>query len=256
MRSATSVARGSCVASRTVEILVRELGQQLEDPAAGRGVELPGDLVDQQQPGPGGDRDAQRGPLLLAARELLAPRVLAPFEADPLEQRVRPLGRRAPPRAGEPRPQRDPVGDRLVVPERLRGVLRDRRHGPDDLQLTGGDRLQPGEAVQQRRLARAARPHHRDQLAHVHAERSALQRHDVAAHALVDDEDLARVDRPVSHGASPPRHRGTRGAPVRPRPGSRPLRPRRRPARPVPTGRSAAARGAGDGRPPRARRGP
>ena len=119
VRVAASAARGSCVASRIVAPSSRASSASSSRIAApGRRVELAGDLVDQQQPRPHRDRHTQRRPLLLAAGELAAARLLAPFEADPFEQlaRARPRAaggpsRRAAPaaRSAHPRSGRHPA---------------------------------------------------------------------------------------------------------------------------------------------------
>ena len=197
------------------------LGQQLEDRAARRRVELARDLVHQQELGLDGDRDAERRALLLAAGELVAGRLLAPFEADAREQLARALPGLPARCPGQARAQRDPRPDALIVAERRARVLRDRgdrvravrgellglglvQPRPVDEQLARGDRLQPGQAGEQRRLPAAARPHHRDQLPGVGLQRRALERHDVPGRRLVDHEQLAGIDR-ATHGVSPPR---------------------------------------------------
>ena len=153
-----------------------------------------------------------------------AARCCSPPESSPSAWPSRgPRGRRAraarSPAAGllaaharEARPERDPGADRLVVAERLARVLRDGGDGvarcaassrgfglvqprPVHVQLAGSDRLQAGQARQQRRLPRAARAHHRDELAGLRLQRRALQRDHVPGRRLVDDEQLARVDR-------------------------------------------------------------
>jgi hypothetical protein len=191
--------------------LVGELGQQLQDAAAGGGVELAGDLVYEQELRPRGDRDAQRRALLLAARELLAAGVPALLQPDPLEQLVRATAGGACAHSGKARSQRDPLGDGLVVPECLRGVLGDGRHRRCRVQVPGGDRLQPGEAVQERGLPGATRAHHRDELAVLDGQARPLQADDVAGRAVVDDEHLARLDRVVVVRHAAPPHGGMPG---------------------------------------------
>ena len=133
--------------------------------------------------------------------------------------------------AGEPRPERDPRADRLVVAERLARVLRDGGDGA----ARGARRAARGFASSSRvpytysspavtgcsPARQASSVDFPEPLGPITAtsspglglQRRALQRHDVPGRRLVDDEQLAGVDRELSHGASRARRRGTRGGP-------------------------------------------
>ena len=74
---------------RRAAVLAHELGEHVVDLVGGRGVELAGGLVGEEEPRPVGERGAERDALLLAAGELRRPPVALLREADPLEQLVR-----------------------------------------------------------------------------------------------------------------------------------------------------------------------
>ena len=88
-RSARAATAGSWVTStRVVPSRRAQLGQQLQDPAAGGAVEVAGGLVGEQDGRPGGEGAGQRHPLLLAARELARVVMAAVGEAHGGEQLV------------------------------------------------------------------------------------------------------------------------------------------------------------------------
>ena len=76
--------------TRVVPSRRAQLGEQLQDAAAGGAVEVAGGLVGEQDGRPGGEGARQGDPLLLAARELARVVVAAVGEADGGQQLVGP----------------------------------------------------------------------------------------------------------------------------------------------------------------------
>ena len=88
-----------------------ELEEELVDLAPGLGVEVPGRLVGQQEPGPKQQGARQRHPLLLAARKLARPVREPVGQADARQHRRRPLGAE-PPRLPQDEPRHHGVLER------------------------------------------------------------------------------------------------------------------------------------------------
>jgi hypothetical protein len=159
-------------------------------------------LVHQQQVGPVGEGPRDRHPLLHAAGQL--PRVLPARvgEAHRGQHLGHPRGARRAPhpahpqrqvhvaRHGQPREQRAPV-----VLEHHADPFRDRpQRRALEQRLSRGRRHQPGQAAQQRGLARAARPDHAGELAARHVERDVRERDPLPGRARVLLADLPQRD--------------------------------------------------------------
>ena len=169
--------------------VVGEQAHDVEDVAHQLGVERRGRLVEQHHPRPHRERPGDRHPLLLAARELVRVGRELAAEADPGEQLagggvgLLPAGAAAWPPARRPRSQHRHVREQLEAlehepdPATAAGQLAlGEGHQPvavaavaDELAVEGDqarvDRLQVGEAAQERALARARAAEHGDDLA-------------------------------------------------------------------------------------------
>ena len=196
---------------RGAALLADELREQVVGEQRVRAVELAGRLVGEQQLRPVRQRRAHGDALLLAAGELARPRVAA-LRARRARAARRPAGafRSAARRQGrlerdelaraEVRVERAPVV-LLDVAEPPRAVLRPAPPAlrgevvPEHPQRPGRRLLEAGEQPQQRRLARAARAEDCRDLPLVDRQRQPLQRGRVPLRALVDVEDVARLDR-------------------------------------------------------------
>ena len=131
-------------------------------------------LVQQQQPGRGGQRARQRDALLLPARQLRRVLGLAAGQADQLQQLGHALAHLGARHAPIDQPVGDVVGHRQVGEQRI-GLeddavvaLRRRQHrdvAPGHPDAAGAVRLEPGDDAQQRGLAAARRPEEADELA-------------------------------------------------------------------------------------------
>ena len=147
--------------------------EELEHLGAGGGVEVAGGLVGEDELGPGGQRPRHGDPLLLAAGELGRTMAQTRAEADRVDDPIDPLA------VGLAAGEREGQGDVLVRGQRRHQVVRLEHEadpvaaqpgqrpvvegaelGGADVHLAGGERVEPGEDVHQRRFARARRPHH------------------------------------------------------------------------------------------------
>ena len=180
-RSAYAATCASWVTSTHRRALLAGQPDQLaEHLLAGRGVERAGRLVGEQHPRLGDQRPGDGAALLLAAGHLARPGVGDVGDAEPVEPRQRRRPRLSPPRAGEQQRQcdvlrRGQLGDQLSELEQ-HPELGAPQPGPHPLRpgvepvlavehLAGVGPQDAGQAVQQRRLAAAARPGDGDDLA-------------------------------------------------------------------------------------------
>ena len=166
-RPASAATAGSWVTStRVVPSRAPQLGQQLQDPAAGGAVEVAGGLVGEQDRRPGGEGAGEGDPLLLAPREL-ARIVMAALrqphggqqlvgasegvgEAEQLDRQQHVLAR------GEVRQQLEALEDEadLLAAEQGEAVLRHRLDGGAvDQDLARGRAVEAGHQGEERRLA-------------------------------------------------------------------------------------------------------
>ena len=173
-------------------------------------------LVHQQQVRPVGQGAGDRHPLLHAAGQL--PRVVPALvsEADRRQDVRDPLRPLRPARAPGPQRQVDVAGHGEPREQRPAVVL---EHDPDpgghraqrgalEQRLPGRGRRQPGQAAQQRGLARPARPDHAGELAPRHVERDVRQRGPRPGRAGVDLPHVPqRDDRPGRAPGHPARCR-------------------------------------------------
>ena len=179
-RSASAATAGSWVTSTSVAPSLRpHFGEQVEDHAAGRTVEVAGGLVGEEQRRFGGEGAGQRHPLLLAARELR--RVVVAAFAEP--DRCAAARRRAS-RASE-RPSSS-IGsitfsravklpsswkDWKTKPIVWRRISASRSSDSRSMRSpliehsAGARSVEPGHEGEQGRLAAARRPEHGDELA-------------------------------------------------------------------------------------------
>jgi hypothetical protein len=130
-------------------------------------------------------RAQERDALAHPAAQLVGVRALEAAEPELLHERQRLAARLVARAPGEPQRQRRVVERRQPRQQRvaLRHEHRGRRHDRPGRRL-----VQPAHEVEQRRLAAAARPHDRDDLAWRDLEREVLERDDVAeaAHHAID----------------------------------------------------------------------
>ena len=156
-------------------VVVDAAAQQLEHLGAGPGVEVAGRLVGEDDPRPADQRAGDRHPLLLAAGELLGLVVEPVPEADGRDHRVVPVLVRL--AAGDRQREQDVLVARSASGTRLNDwntkPISSRRSRVSALSLSrvrswspirtepGVGGVEGGAAVHQRRLAGAARPHHR-----------------------------------------------------------------------------------------------
>jgi hypothetical protein len=170
-------------------------GQQVHHQLPGHRVQRPGRLVGEQHLRAGDQAPGQRDPLRLPAGQLPGPAVLQAVQAQPGEPVSRLGHRRSPPGTGQQQRQRDvllggQLGDELTglehepepVPAQLAAPVISQGVQPlpaePDLPLVGNQ--DAGQAVQQRRLARPARPHDREDLTPAHDHAGAAQRRRLA----------------------------------------------------------------------------
>ena len=155
-------------------------GEQRADLLAGRAVERSGRLVGEQESGPVHERTRDRYPLPLAAREPRRIGVAGALDTQRLEQFVRTRARLGRPHPAELRGQKDVVGDSQIVeqveeledhPDPAAAEQR-RACFPEPVDPRAGDGqpaarrpVEPGDQIEQRRLAAARRAHDRDRLA-------------------------------------------------------------------------------------------
>jgi hypothetical protein len=181
-------------------------GDLVAQVAAQRGVEVRERLVEQDDPGLGGERAGQRDALLFAPGQRLDPGAAARLEVDQREQLAG-----AGPVAGA---ERDVLLDRQVREQRE--ALEDeadpaalgRHHAPglrDHLAVEGDaacvEILEAGDQAQGRALARSRRAEQREHLAGRDAEGDVLD-HSAAAEALVDAFEDDDRRRPLAHRPS------------------------------------------------------
>ena len=206
-------------------LLARELGEERVDGCGAELVELAGGLVGDQEPGPVGERGAERDPLLLSAGELAGMRVGAVAQSDALEEAVGSHQALAFRDALEPERNRDQLlGGQLArerapvvlvgVPERGGAVvgepaLRERSElQARDADAAGARTLESGQHAHQRRLARSARTEDDADLAFLDVEREALQGGDTTVGSGIDAEEIAGLDQahvPASCARAGPR---------------------------------------------------
>ena len=155
---------------------------------AGDRVERRERLVHQQEArlvgaGRRGQRPRERHPLPHAARQLVRPLAALAVEPDQRQQRLGPLPPLTAADAGELQGQLHVAARR--EPRQQRGLLEhERRPRRAQVDLAGGRFLQPGDEVEQRRLAAARRAEQADELAGAHGELDVAQRgHGVRAGA-------------------------------------------------------------------------
>src|SRR4029077_3111305 len=164
----------------------------IDDPGAGRRVEVAGRLVREEDPRPIAERPRECHPLLLTARELRGIVMAALGEPDPREQLVRHAGRAVAAQlewdlhvlAGRKRRNqlerledeadlRTPeAGERVLVESAE--VFSVQPHAP------GGGPVQAREQTQQRRLAASRRADDGDEAARVYLEADILQHCELA----------------------------------------------------------------------------
>jgi hypothetical protein len=171
-----------------------------------RGVERRQRLVQQQQPGRGGERARQRDALLLAARELRREAAAAARQAHQAEQLVDARGDPGPSLAPVHQAIRHVLRHRQVGEQRIRlehdPVVASRRRRHRDVppglhDAPGALRLQPGDDAQQGRLAAARRAQEADELALADRQVDAAERIE-GAEALADAAE--REVGVVAHG--------------------------------------------------------
>ena len=166
-------------------------GEQVHHQLAGHRVQRPGRLVGEQHLRAGDQAAGQRDALRLPAGQLPGPAALKPVQAERAEPSPGRRHRRAAAGAGQQQRQRDvlfrgQLGDQLAGLEHEPEPVPAQRAAPvvaqgvqplpaePDLALLGDQDAR--QAVQQGGLARAARPHDRDDLALPDGQRGAAQR--------------------------------------------------------------------------------
>ena len=174
--------------------------QQRGDLLGVRAVEVAGRLVGPHDRRVVDQRAGDRHALALAAGELVGDVAAAVGQADQLERLVRTPARLGGGDAGDEQRQLDVLHRRQDRHQVV--VLKDEAHPARavvgapavghrgqgdalDLDLAGVDRVETGEAVEQRGLAAAARPHHGDHLAAGQRQVDAAQRLDAHAAGVV-----------------------------------------------------------------------
>ena len=178
-RSAMPAAARSCVTSTTARPSSAPAAQQAQHLGARLDVEVAGRLVGEQDGGIVDERPRDREALLLAAGELGGERGRDGPQPEPVDQlAAAPLGVRV--RAahargeqhvrlpGELGQQVEELEDEAdpAAPQCAQRALGGSRHAlPADLDRPAVRAIEPAEQVQQRRLARARAPEHRDDLA-------------------------------------------------------------------------------------------
>jgi hypothetical protein len=163
---------------------------------AGHLVQGPEGLVEEEDLRRDAERAGDRDAHLLAARELARVVVLAVGEPDEGEALGRDLRAARGRRSVKLHRQLDVLLDR--VPRKQRRLLEDerelldralRRHAVDD-DLAAGDGIEPGDELQDRRLAAAARADQRDEVAALRLEAHVVEDHRPVAVALHDAGEL------------------------------------------------------------------
>ena len=216
-----------------------ELAHERDDLLRVLGVEVAGRLVGPDDRRVVDERAGDRDPLALPARQLVRDVVGPVGQPDELErvERAASGAARALPRDEQrkldvlDRAQHrhqvveledEPHVSRAVVGALAVGHLRQGRPLDQDLALVDG--VEPGEAVEQRRLAAAARAHDRHHLAACKRQVDTTEGRDLHHPGVVGLHDRARVDdRARAHGSS------SRGIRCPKRPPHRPGRHRRGP---------------------------
>ena len=198
-----------------------ELAQHRQDRLGGCAVELAGGLVGQEERRSRRQRDRERHPLLLPARELVAVGSATIREPDPLEELGHALLAFLPSDATERERQPDRLARRHVGRQRPPVVLLDdadprtavlvelgsrcgRQVAPEHLEASGGRAVEAADEPQQRRLARSRRADDRGHLAGLDADVEATERRDGSAGRGMDADQAAADDR-VSHRHAPAR---------------------------------------------------
>ena len=189
--------------------LLVERRQQFHDLGAGRGVEVAGRLVGEQHLRRRDDGARDRDALLLAARELARHVRFATGETDFVQRlaraRVPLLGRHVPvdqrqldvlERGGAAQQIEALEHEAQVVAAQQRALIGVHLADGDAEEAirAGGRRIEAAEDVHAGGLARAARPHHRDELAGTNAQVDAAQRAHFALAFAVDLGDLRQLD--------------------------------------------------------------
>ena len=195
-RSAYAATRGSCVTSTHGRLLLARQPDELASTCSPASVSSApvGSSANSTRGSVTSARASARA-LLLAAGHLAGPRVGQLGDAEPLQPRQRRRARLAPPRAGEQQRQRDVLGrgqlrrraGRTGTARRTRSAAAASAPPPIALvepfaavaHLARVRAQDPGQAVQQRRLAAAARAGDGDDLARLDRQRDAAQRRGV-----------------------------------------------------------------------------
>jgi hypothetical protein len=201
--------------------VLNRLPQQLEDLAAGLGVEVAGRLVGEDDGRLRDESAGDRHALLLAAGELGGPVHPPVLEPDRLDELLEPdlvdllagdrqrqddvlLGRQH----GQQVEELEDEADVLAAKPRQGRVVEAGDFRAGDRHAAAGRPIEPREDVHQGRLARAGRPHHGGQLAVIDLKRHSAERvhggvaFAVAAGEVVGDDDCA-VRCIVLHGLLP-----------------------------------------------------
>src|SRR5882672_7251974 len=234
-------------------VLCGEPGEEVDDLAAGSSVEVPGRLVREHDSRLHGERTGDRDALLLAAGQVPRQVVRSAGEADLVEELQRPFATAA--HRGElhldvldgcqRRDQVELLEDEPEGAQAQLGQLPVAQRGEiavfeDD--VAGARPVERAEELQKRRLAGAARPFERDELARLELEIDAVERTDGGRSALEELRDAAQhvLGRHQSTclNASAGRRRAARMAPAVPA-----TKPPRR-ASPNPVARTVTPTGA------------
>ena len=165
------------------------VAQEAEDLGARSRVEVAGRFVGEQHRGPARERACDRDALLLTARQLRRAVVQPVAEPDGLHDRVEPLLVRLPAaergrqgdvlERGEGRHEVERLEDEadLLAPQLRELLVRERvQVDAADDDATRRERVEAGEAVHQRGLARARRTHDRGPPAGRHGDVDAVER--------------------------------------------------------------------------------
>ena len=186
-----------------------------EHRVAGRLVEAAGRLVGEDQPRPGGERPADRHPLLLAAGELLGVAVEQAREPEPVGER-REAARVVP--AGEPRLEGEVAGDveardqvelleddadrcrGAAPPGRRRRARAERRPGDRDRAAVGV--VEAGGEVQERALAAARLAGQRQAGAGGEVERDAVEHRQRPLRGRIALGDVAEAQDGLGHAGN------------------------------------------------------
>src|SRR4029453_15133127 len=191
---------------RDAELVVHAL-ERIEHEGGRLAVELRRRLVSEQDHGQVRQRDGDRDALLFAARELARPVVRAEREPHDLEQLAWRPARGGDLHTARGRGESDVLDDVQVRHQVARGSLPHEAHAVTpvrrelvlvepsqvatlDLDRAGGRAVESTDHVQDRRLARAARAHDRQELALAHVEVDAAECDDAGVGDAIDLVDV------------------------------------------------------------------